>query len=102
MQPPNDSHVAIEAMYSSWISAFERADVDAILELLTPDYTLWAPGAPPMAGRDALRPILEAALAVYNVAPSFELEERMISGNLAVDIGWDVQAVRPKHGGPER
>ena len=102
MPTVNDSELAIEALYSSWISAFKRADVDAILALLTPDYTLWSPSAAPMAGRDTLRPALVAALAAYNIAPSFELDERLISGDIAVDIGWDVQAVQPKDGSPVR
>jgi uncharacterized protein (TIGR02246 family) len=102
MPTESESHAAIEAMYSSWIAAFERADIDAILSLLTPDYTLWSPGAPPLVGRDRVRPLLRAALAAHVVVPTFELEERFISGDLAVDVGWDVQAVQPKDGSPAR
>jgi len=101
MPPARDSQLAIEALYASWVVAFERADVDALLGLITSDYTLWAPGAPPLKGRETLRAPLVAALSKYEVSPSFELDERIVSGDMAVDIGWDVQAVRPKDGSPE-
>lgn len=102
MLPATHSDAAIEAMYASWIAAFRRADVDAILSLLTPDYTLWSPSALPVTGRETIRPLITAALAAHVVTPSFELEERMISGDMAVDIGWDVQSVQPKDGSPQR
>lgn len=89
----------IEALYDAWRDAFRRKDVDGILGLLTPDYVLWAAGAAPMAV-DALRPRLAAAMAAYDVEPAFEREERLVSGDMAVECGWDVQTVRPRAGGP--
>jgi ketosteroid isomerase-like protein len=35
-------HRGIDQLYASWGEAFRRTDVDAIAELLTPDYVLWA------------------------------------------------------------
>ncbi|MGE5245790.1 MAG: YybH family protein [Betaproteobacteria bacterium] len=92
---------AIDALYAAWRDALERRDLEAILDLLTPDYVLWAPGAPPM-DRELLRPRLAAALAAYDVIPSFEREERLVSGGLAFERGWDVQKLRPRVGGEER
>ncbi len=89
----------IEALYTAWREAFRSQDVEAVLGLLTPDYILWAPGAPPMTAA-ALRPQLAAAMAAYDVDPAFEREERFVSGDLAVDCGWDVQTVRRRAGGP--
>jgi ketosteroid isomerase-like protein len=87
-------HPGIERLYQSWSDAFARKDIDAIFGLLTDDYTLWMPGAPPV-DRDALRPRLTAALASYDLAPRFECLDRIVSGDFACDIGWDVQDVRP-------
>jgi aminoglycoside 6'-N-acetyltransferase I len=92
---------AIDALYTAWSEAFCRQDLEAILDLLTPDYVLWAPGAPPM-DRDALRPRLAAALTAYEIVPSFEREERLVSGELAFERGWDVQQIRPRDGGEIR
>ena len=98
MTPENEAYAAIDALYEAWRDAFQRQDVDAVMELLTPDYTLWAPGAPPI-GRQELRPRLAATLAAYEVIPEFEREERMVSDDLAFDRGWDVQRFRPRTGG---
>jgi ketosteroid isomerase-like protein len=88
----------IDDLYRAWSDAFRRQDVDAIVALLTPDYVLWAPGAPPL-NADGLRPRLAAAFAVYEIIPTFECEERLVSGDLAFDRGWDTQKLRPRSGG---
>jgi uncharacterized protein (TIGR02246 family) len=88
----------IDALYAAWREAFQRQDLEAIFDLLTPDYVLWAPGAPPM-DRDALRPRLAAALETYEIAPAFECEERIVVGDLAFERGWDIQEARPRAGG---
>jgi ketosteroid isomerase-like protein len=94
-----EPHPGIDALYTKWRDAFRRRDVDGVLGLLTPDYVLWAPGAPP-ADAIVLRPQLAAAVAAYDIDPSFECEERLVSGDLAIERGWDVQTVQPRDGGP--
>jgi uncharacterized protein (TIGR02246 family) len=89
---------AIDALFAEWQDAFQRKDVDAILALVTKDYQLWAPGADAM-GIDGLKPRLAAALAAFDVEPSYEREERVVSGDLAFERGWDVQRVIPRNGG---
>ena len=89
---------SIDGLYIAWGDAFHRRDVDAILDLLTPDYVLWAPGRPPVDSA-TLRPMLEAALATYDIRPSFEREERIVSEDLAFECGWDVQTLQPRLGG---
>ena len=89
---------AIDALFAQWRAAFQRKDVDAILDLLTKDYLLWAAGADVM-GIDGLKPRLAAALAAFDVESSFEREERVVSGDLAFERGWDVQHITPRDGG---
>jgi len=93
-----ESDPEIDALYAAWGQAFRRGDVDAILSLVTSDYVHWAPGAAPIH-RDALRPQLEAAIASYEIESRFECVERLVSGDLAVDLGWDIQVVRPRGAG---
>jgi ketosteroid isomerase-like protein len=88
----------IDELYEAWSEAFRRRSVEGILDLLTPDYVLWPAGAAP-ATRETLAPRLVAALDAYEVTPSFEREERLVSGDLAFERGWDVQQVRPRSGG---
>ena len=101
MSPLIEADPEIDALYAAWREAFQRQDLEAILDLLTPDYVLWAAGAPPM-GRDELRPRLATALATYDLVPAFECEERLVSGDLAFERGWDIQEVRPRAGGDAR
>jgi uncharacterized protein (TIGR02246 family) len=98
MSETNEADAAIDALYEAWREAFQRQDVDAIVSLLATDYVLWAPGIPAM-GREELRPRLAAALAAHEIFPAFEREERIVSGDLAFDRGWDVQQFRPRAGG---
>jgi len=97
MQLPSDP--AIEALYAAWRDAIHRQDVDGVFSLLEPDYLLCPSGAPPLT-IEALRPRLAAALAAYEIEPSFEREEQIVSGDWAFERGWDVQAVKPRAGGP--
>lgn len=97
----SEANRSIDALYEAWRDAFARRDVEAVLDLLTPDYLLLAPNMPAM-GRDALRPRLVAALAAYDITPGFEREERIISGDLAFERGWDVQRLAPRARGQSR
>jgi ketosteroid isomerase-like protein len=67
----------IDALYVEWRDAFVRQDINAILELLTPDYVLWTPGAPPMT-RQSLASRLAAAFSSHYLLPSFEREEQLV------------------------
>ncbi|HSY48789.1 MAG TPA: DUF4440 domain-containing protein [Thermoanaerobaculia bacterium] len=97
----NEDDQGIDALYAAWRDAFRRQDIDTIIGLLTADYVLFAPGLPPQR-TDALRPRLEAAFAAYEIDIDFEREERIVSGDLAFEYGWDVQTVRPRDGGEMR
>jgi ketosteroid isomerase-like protein len=88
----------IDQLYQAWSEAFQSKNVDAILGLLMPDYVLWPTGAPAIS-RDSLVPRLTATMSAYDVTPSFELEERLVAGDLAFERGWDVQQIRPCNGG---
>ena len=88
----------IDQLSQAWRAAFQSKDVDDIVGLLTPDYVLWPTGAPAIS-RDSLVPRLTATMSAYDVTPSFELEERLVAGDLAFERGWDVQQIRPCNGG---
>jgi ketosteroid isomerase-like protein len=94
----SDPNQQIDELYDAWLAAFRRRDVDAILALLTPDYLLWAPSTG-QVDSSALAPRLAAALQLYDIEPSFQSEERIVSGDLAFERGWDVQQITPRAGG---
>jgi uncharacterized protein (TIGR02246 family) len=101
MSQHDEVDTTIDALYAAWFDAFQRGDVNAVIELLAPDYLLWAPGMPAI-GREALRPRLAATFTAYEIVPTFEREERMVSGDLAFERGWDVQELRPRVGGEKQ
>ena len=84
----------IDALYTAWADAFRRKDVDAIMRSVPQDYVLLRPGAAPMTA-DAIRPALVAVFASFDIVMAFEREERIVSGELAFEQGWDVQTLRP-------
>ena len=94
----NSGDSEIDQLYEAWGHAFQSKNTEAILDLLTPDYVLWPAGAPAM-NRDSLAPRLAATLNAYDVTPSFEREERLVSGDFAFERGWDIQQIRPRSGG---
>ena len=89
----HDTALSIDDLYKAWSDAIRRGDVEAIIELITPDYVLWAPGQAPIVGRDSLRQMLAPALSTYDISSSFERTDSLVAGDLAVDFGWDVQTV---------
>jgi uncharacterized protein (TIGR02246 family) len=88
----------IDQLYIAWSDAFARADVDGVLSLVTPDYTVWYPEMAPLAG-DQLRAALVAAFAKYEIESRYERVDCFVAGDLAVDCGWDVQVVKARGGG---
>ena len=94
----SDDAGSLDALYAAWADAFSRRDVNAVVRLLTPDYLLFSPGAPPM-GVEELRPRIAAAFAAYDISSAFERDERVVAGDIAFERGWDVQTVRPQEGG---
>jgi uncharacterized protein (TIGR02246 family) len=97
-----DPHIEIDALHAAWARAVSEGDVDAIVEMLAPDYELWAPGAEPVRGREAVRAMMAGALGQYEISSAFRSEECLVCGDLAIDRGWDEQTVRPRDGGPSQ
>ena len=98
MNISSESDSEIDKLYEAWADAFHHQDLRAILDLLTSDYVLWPAGAQPMT-RDSVESRLVATLSAYEVTPSFEREERLVTGDLAFERGWDIQQIRPRAGG---
>ena len=98
----DESGSGIDALHATWSEAIRQADIEGAVELLTEDYVLWAAGASPIMGRQSVRSVLASSFASYVIEPRFEREERIVSGDLAVEQGWDVQTIRPRGGGAAR
>ncbi len=88
----------IDATHARWCNAYRQGDTATILALLTDDYLLWAPGRDALTRAD-LAPRLQGAFDAYAFDPSYERIDLLVDGDLAIDIGWDVQRLTPRHGG---
>jgi ketosteroid isomerase-like protein len=98
MNATSDTAASIKALHRAWSAAVARGDIDSALQLLASDYTLWAPATAPVT-REALRPVLSAALQQFEITSAFERDELLVSGELAFERGWDIQSTCPRGGG---
>jgi ketosteroid isomerase-like protein len=56
----DNANQGIDAFHQSWTPAIRRGDVDAALELLTPDYVLQASSCPALTGLEAVRALFNS------------------------------------------
>jgi len=95
-QPPiiqNESVKAeIRASLTHSASAFNRGDVETIVEAYAPDAVVLPPNSPAVQGIPAIRRLWEALLAAGYRNASFELDEIEHWGEVALAIGrYNVQ-----------
>jgi uncharacterized protein (TIGR02246 family) len=90
---------AIRELVVTWHRATGQGDVDAVLRLMPPDVVFLVPGEPPMRGRDAFENGLRTVLASNRIESSSEIQEIVVSGDLA--YCWSVLdvVIVPRAGG---
>jgi uncharacterized protein (TIGR02246 family) len=96
----SDSDVA--GVRDAWVRAIGARDADALRELLTDDYEVWAHGAPPIRGADAAVAAMRGALDRYDIVQRFDPLETVITGDWAFERGIESMTVTPVGGGPAR
>lgn len=84
------------------IDAFSRAlnaaDYDAVVGMMTDDARFWPADSPEMAGRTQAREAY-AALGGYRIEARFDVDEILVSGDLAVALAFENFRLVPKNGG---
>lgn len=91
---------AIGELHSTWVRAVRDGDVSALCDLVTEDYEVWANGAPPSSGREAVAAAMGAAVALYTVEQALESLELVIAGDWAFERGVERVTVTPRGAGP--
>lgn len=91
---------AIDALRDAWVAAVAAADAGALRDMVTPDYEVWAHGAPTLAGPDAVVGAMRAALAKYAITQSYEPIETVVSGDWGFQRGIERIRAVPLDGGP--
>jgi len=98
----NADEQAIRNLVASWHRSTAAGDVEGVLALMADDVVFLVVGQPPMRGRSAFERGLRKLLGAYRIDSSGELQEIVVSGDLA--YCWSMLTVRviPLAGGPEK
>jgi len=95
----NKDEQEIRSLIETWLRATREADVDTVLDLMTADVVFLVPGQEPMQGRDAFAASLRAVLGTHAIESSSEIDEILVSGDLAYCRTRLKVTVTSKHGG---
>ena len=74
---------AIRQLVERWIGATREGDVNAVLKLMAPDVIFLVAGQPPMQGREAFAKSLNAVLSDNVIDSVSQIDEIVVSGDLA-------------------
>ena len=88
----------IREVHSTWIEAVNAGDLVRLLALMADDVVFLNPGRAPF-GRDGFAPGFSAAHQQARIVCVSDLEEVVISGDLAYQRGTFTVAATPKSGG---
>jgi uncharacterized protein (TIGR02246 family) len=94
----NADELAIGKLIERWISATREGDVDAVLGLMAPDAIFLAAGQPPRQGRAAFANRLNAVLSDNVIDSVSQIDEIVVSGDLAYCRTRLTVTVTSKHG----
>ena len=97
---PEDDRKAIDAVRDAWIAVVATGDARGLTDLVTPDYEVWAHGAPALSGPQMVVATMGAALARFSVSQAYEPTETVVAGDWAFQRGIERLRVVPKEGGP--
>jgi ketosteroid isomerase-like protein/predicted nucleotidyltransferase len=102
VRPTNDSddRAAIDAVRDAWMAVVASGDARGLADFVTPDYEVWAHGAPVMGGPQTVVALMGAALAKYSVKLSYDALETVIAGVWAFQRGVERIRAVPHDGGP--
>jgi len=97
-----DDRAAIDGVRDAWVAVVASGDASGLADLVTPDYEVWAHGAPALGGPQTVVAMMNAALAKYAVSQSYEATETVIAGDWAFQRGIERIRAVPHEGGPSQ
>jgi ketosteroid isomerase-like protein len=93
---------ALEGVRDAWVRAIAGRNAEALRDLLTDDYEVWAHGAPAIRGADAAIAAMRGALERYDIVQDFDPLETVTCGDWAFERGIESMTVTPVAGGEAR
>ena len=97
----NSDEQAISSLVASWHRATAAGDVDAVLALMADDVIFLVAGQPPMRGRGTFEHGLRKLLGEHRIHSSGEIQEIVVSGDLAYCWSMLNVSITPLAGGEE-
>ena len=94
-----NDYEAIRTLINTWLAATRAGDIDAVLALMAPDVVFLIPGQPTMNGRAAFEQSLRGVLATHTIDSSSDIDEIVVSGDMAYTRTRLHITVTPKDGG---
>ncbi len=88
----------VRELHSTWIGAVNSGDLVRLLELMADDAVFLSPGQAPL-GRDGFSANFSDAHQRFRVSCASELEEAVVSGEVAYTRSRDILVVTPRLGG---
>jgi uncharacterized protein (TIGR02246 family) len=92
----------IQALLGAWADALRRSDAPAVASLVTDDAEFWSQGAAPLSGREAVEATMAAFLERFALDQQFEVQELVVSGDLAFVRGLERNRLVPRDGSESR
>jgi len=96
----HEDEQAIRTLIRSWHERTIQGDVAGVLSLMSEDAIFLVAGKPAMVGKAAFEKGLRALLAHARIASTAEVEEVLVSGELACARSQASVTVIPHDGGP--
>jgi len=90
---------AVAAAIVAFGEALNRGDYGAAVDMMTDDARFWPVDSPEMAGKARAREAY-AGLARFRLHARFDVDEILVSGDLAVVLAFENFRLEPKDGGP--
>lgn len=97
-----EDRAGIAALRDAWMAAVASGDAEALRDLLTEDYEVWANAAAPIVGVDGAVAAMRGALARFRVEQRFDAIETIVAGDWAIERGTESMRVTPIDGGESR
>jgi uncharacterized protein (TIGR02246 family) len=98
--PPSDSkgREEVVAAIDAFTRALNAADYEGVVGMMTEDARFWPVDSPEMAGKERARAAY-AALEGFRVEARFDVDEVLVSGDLAVVLALETFRLEPRGGG---
>jgi uncharacterized protein (TIGR02246 family) len=95
---PKESREEVAAAIDAFTRALNAGDYDGVVAMMTDDARFWPVDSPEMKGKARAREAY-AALSGYRLQASFDVDEILVEGDLAVVLAFENFHLEPKGGG---